>query len=106
MGKQNAKYSQPKLNKRAKSAIVSGSKLNRHAYSPPNMGIVRLKLADDNGVSVKRKSKSSKDLNLPDVLADGMDEFLLESPAGSPEPPSRKGSRKSTYKFTEESSWD
>ena len=104
-------FGQPKLNKRAKSMIVGKAKarLNRHAYSPPNMGIVRLNklglTAEQNGTG--RKSKTSRDLNIPDILADGADEFLLESPAVSPETPSsRKGSRHMNYKFTEESNWD
>merc|ERR1712032_846854 len=41
--KNAALFGQPKQNKRAKSMIVGGGKrIDRMAYSPPNMGIVRL----------------------------------------------------------------
>ena len=116
--------------KRAQSMKVSSKsgRLNRAAYSPPNMGIVRLnKLGfesmnlngNGNGkgrgkqgkignlkVQVKHSRKKSSDLNIPHQLSNGQEDvFLLESPAVSPSSNSKKKSSQE-FHFDTESNWD
>ena len=107
-----------KNHKRAQSMKVAskGNRMNRAAYSPPNMGIVRLNKLGLNGnttptaklgnlrVEVKHSRKKSSDLNIPKHLTGGQEDiFLLESPAVSPQ--SNKNKSKS-FHFAEENNWD
>lgn len=112
--------------KRAQSMKVSSKgRINRAAYSPPNMGIVRLnklgfesmnlnnKVKGKNKtgkignlkVEVKHSRKKSADLNIPLQLSNGQEDvFLLESPAVSPRSSNKKSSQQ--FHFDTENNWD
>jgi len=98
-----------KAHKRAQSMkVLHSSKnklMNRAAYSPPNMGIVRLNHLVPGANAANPTPAGS--LNLPPQLVDGKEQvFVLDrSPASSPRA-SKKKTSSASFHFAEEDNWD